>query len=427
MQNRLFAPLPVEIERALREYRAVLADVVPVPPRHRKDLPFAVRRLSQELTSERADGFSPDYMRRADTLSAYLHYFLPWNLFRLARLMRGLNLELPDGALVADLGAGPLTVVQALWLARPDLRQASLRFVCVDRSGSVLKKGRDLFRRLAGEDCPWQVDILQAGMTTRLKTPVDLLVAANALSEYPARRRDDPEDRLSMALLRDVKPGGRMLLVEPGTRAGGRLITSLRERLLEEGLSVLAPCPHTEECPMPGRGNRPWCHFGFETRGAPAWLAELSAAAGLSKARASLSFLYLAAGESEVAPGRVRVVSEPFAVPGGPQARYACAAQGLVLLAGEALTLRDLPSGNLVEPDWPDKPARDAKSGGIILPVQPPPRPKLGAQPGKDRRHPARGEKRTAPKARKPGPKRSGPQKSAHKGAGPRKPGKKGS
>lgn len=368
MLQQALPPLSPDATSRLAEYDRLLAAALPLAAKHRRELPWSIKRLSAILTGERADGFAPKYMSEAEGLAAYGHYFLPWNLYRLGRLFSGLRLEVPDGATVLDLGSGPLTAVQALWLARPELRTKALHIHCLDRAGASLRLGRQLFEALAGES-PWRINLIQGGLTSRVPVRADLLLAANVLNEFQLRAEDGGAERLARSLLRDLAPGGRMVLVEPGTRSGGRLLSSLREELLAEGLVPQGPCPHLEQCPMPGTAGRPWCHFGFGLLGAPHWLANLSEEAGLPKSRATLSYLYMTDGQPLPAEGLVRVVSEPMSLPQGV-GRYGCSGRGLVLLTGSPERLRDLPSGSLLAPPWPEHPAQDFKSGALILPLE---------------------------------------------------------
>jgi ribosomal protein RSM22 (predicted rRNA methylase) len=48
------------------------------------------------------------------------------------------------------------------------------------------------------------------------------------------------------------------VLVEPGTPAGYRRILTARQQLIDAGLGIVAPCPHSGPCPLVGAD---WCHF----------------------------------------------------------------------------------------------------------------------------------------------------------------------
>lgn len=350
--------------------REALAKALPLRPKHKAALPGGIARLSTLLTTER-DCLPPDYMSRPEHLAAYLHWFLPWNILRQGRLLQGLNPDLPDGTRILDLGAGPCTFLVALWLARPDLRDRRLRYLAVDRAEPALKAGRRLFAAVAGEDSPWQVE------TTR-RIPrgggADLLVAANYLNELEAdrnvRRKGpdlDPMEKSVADWERLLAPGGRLLLIEPGVRTAAARLVRLRAAALERGWRVVAPCPHQETCPLPGRHDGSWCHFGATADGAPRWLLALGKQAKLPKERVTLSFLLLTRTDKTATEGTgvVRIVSDSFPVAGGGQGCYGCSDRGLVVLTGS----ERVRSGDLVRVTWPEKPARDPRSGAPLVPL----------------------------------------------------------
>lgn len=390
----LFPPLDAAAQAALARLPEALKRVRPLSGTHRRSLPEDIAALSRALTAERAELRRP-YWSRPAFVSAYLYYFLPWNLVRLTRLFRGLPLPSPGGgehpALLMDAGSGPLTVPLALWLARPEWRSAPVRVLALDSAAQPLELGRALFAawgELLGEPV-WPVRLERGPLESLAARALPLVrggrarpwlvTAANVLNEArPARggrcgvaareegeggawedgegdRVDERLERLleawSPLLAPPVRRGGddagadageapALLFVEPGTRLGGTTMMRLREVALAGGLSAHAPCTQDAPCPLT-RGA--WCHFTFSPEGAPQWLAALSARAGLAKRSLSLSPLLLgpvpgdgACGKSRGGAGaalEARVLSSPFAVPGvRGQARYACAACGLALL-----------------------------------------------------------------------------------------------
>ena len=380
----LFPPPTEEFCQRLAGVAALIQEVLPLRARHREALPAAVRTLSGYLTAER-DQLPRDYMNQPPLLSAYLHYFLPWNLYRQGRLLEGLDLRIRPGAQIVDLGAGPLTFLLALWLARPGLRDQELKYYAVDRGEAVLKHGRQLFRLLAGKST-WQVHtektLAGIGRTPR----ADLLIMANFINELewgsePRGREPDAEVASAHDLLLDkweaqVAEEGAILLIEPGMRASGRNLVRLREAALARGWHAAAPCPHAAACPMPGQRNRPWCHFNFAPTGAPEWLIKLSRRSKLPKERASLSFLLLTRGgnppvrvAAEAGPDRVRVVSQAFDLPDWQRGSYGCSAAGLVLLQDVRKGAAAEPApGDLLQVVWPEKMQKDEKSGALIVP-----------------------------------------------------------
>lgn len=445
----LFPPLSAAAREALERLPQALAKVRPLSAAHRRSLPEDVAGLSRLLTTERAALKRP-YWSSPAFVSAYLYYFLPWNLLRLTRLLAGLPLPEPQGAafagaeaLLLDAGSGPLSLPLALWLARPQWRQAPVRVLALDSAAQPLELGRALFTawgEILGEKT-WPVQTARGPLGSLARHAAPLLChgrgagpkaqrglgaprepgagirpwlvsAANVLNELPSDRargaaeegeesvaspRDERLERLLDALspllfrkdgfqpaTQDLSAAASLLLVEPGTRLGGTTIMRLRALALERGLKALAPCAHDAACPLlAGRGSRSWCHFTFDSLGAPEWLRRLSAQAGLAKSGLSLSPLLLTPGAAARAafeeaerpfscaprgPERgaqwARVLSAPFAVPGlAGEARYACAATGLLLLEDAAR----LASGDLLPIRPTPHAARDAKSRALVI------------------------------------------------------------
>nr|MEE4269211.1 rRNA methyltransferase [Candidatus Krumholzibacteria bacterium] len=176
-------PVPDAVfQKGLTELEPILRRVFPLKAKHRAQLPGGVRRLSAFLTVER-ENLPPDYMTRPEYLAAYLNYFLPWNIYRQGRLLQGLGLDLPENARILDLGAGPLTFLQALWMACPQLRARKLTYEGVDRAESVLKAGRHLFEEMTtGANSSWDI-VTSRQLSDRNRPRADLLVAANFINE----------------------------------------------------------------------------------------------------------------------------------------------------------------------------------------------------------------------------------------------------
>ncbi len=382
-------------QRASREFLTQLAGlpkhldaVMPMRRQHRRELPGDIRRLSHLLTDER-DELRRDYLSDPAALSAYMRYFLPWNIYRLGILFSGLALDPggddPNGAAtIVDLGTGPLTAPLALWLSRPRLRKRPLTFICVDRAPKPMRLGLDLLNSLAaaqGGLAPWKVTLVKGPMDARLREKADLLIMANALNEVLQRGEGElleAADALSWHLSSMLTPTGAVCIVEPGVRPSAHLVAALRRGFLHRGLKPLAPCPHTEPCPMSGRGYTAWCHFNFDAEAAPGWLKKLSDEARLAKDNVSLSFLHFSTRGRRLEAGEgkslVRAVSGPFELPAADGmaphrfGQYACSDRGLTLLSLPRKHLVPLP-GALIEATWPEYPETDAKSHALVLPM----------------------------------------------------------
>jgi hypothetical protein len=329
---------------ALEKLLRIIEETFPVPGRFRSTLPGDVAELSRLLTSARPER-EGGYLSRPNLLSAYLRYFLPWNVFRLFRLFSlvsgddetgsegetgrrpekaagpskspaALFLGLNSGDAVTDLGSGPLTLPVALWLFCPELRKLDLEFRCVDHSASVLEAGKKLFAAMeaAEGEASWKIRTIHDSVNAPVRGEKAALVTAiNIFNEM--YQRDDPAFAAEKAArILDRSGGGSVLVMEPGIPKSGAFIAALRDALLVRKKKIAAPCTHEGPCPLPGiggqsrrgtgagflrpggrdagsRGKAKWCHFAFDTAEAPAELHRLSAAAGIPKERAVFSFL----------------------------------------------------------------------------------------------------------------------------------------
>ncbi|MDR1238590.1 MAG: rRNA methyltransferase [Treponema sp.] len=459
----LFPPLSPESRRILDGLPGLVDKVFPLPNRFRPSLPRDVAELSRLLTGGRGDR-AASYPGQPKFLSAYLRYFLPWNLYRLCRLLPSLPLSLHDGDALVDLGSGPLTFAAALWISRPDLRGRALEFRCVDQSGAALDAGKELCAALFGNSSPWKIKTIRAvlgapgsGAGGRAHDrglygpPARLVSAINFFNELyediphsdgaGLHRFADKQARLLSSLAAE---DGALLVMEPGVPRSGEFTAALRSALLDRGRPPAAPCPHAGACPCPGRagegrgraGGKPgdrlaatfdryggggkgrWCHFAFETADAAPALQKLSAAAGIPKARAVLSFIYSGAarpgparlpgldhaGNRSAAADRareagtgaaaglpalpVRIISDPFPLPSGGAGagrnraggkpgdrpggaavfgRYGCGEKGLVLIRGRRELMARYESGVLAEFVLHGAERRDPKSGALVL------------------------------------------------------------
>jgi hypothetical protein len=434
--------------------------VFPVPGQFRGRLNRDVAELSRLLTSARGER-GASYLSKPAMLSAYLRCFLPWNVYRLVRLLAALPLTLADGDTVTDLGSGPLTLPIALWIARPELRQVKLFFRCVDKTQAVLEAGQKLFAALTGvrndvhegahsgaagakngavPETAWTIKTMRHSipLSDRKKfmgSAAPGVMRGDILQKRP-RNETAPEDARpglvcavnvyneifwdiphsdSRSLVRFAEQearrltelaagGASILVVEPGVPRSGEFIAALRAAFAALGRPVLSPCTHGEPCPFPGgkgaRGHekQKWCHFAFDTAAAPKKLKDLSAAAGIPKERATLSFLLTggaasgAAVPAETAPPAsdtqtaarvlssdslgIRVLSDQFPVTGLAAAkgradpvfgRYGCCKLGAVLITGTESEMAAAPAGTLLRHKPPNGKQRDPTTGALIV------------------------------------------------------------
>lgn len=371
--------LPADAKKILQDFDQVAQSAMPANSKQLVIIPKIIRELSHQMTDDRGSR-RLGYMNEKTFLSAYVRYFMWWNLVRLARLFANLDFDfLSDGDVCLDIGSGPLTLPCALWLARPDLRQKKLVWYVMDISQGALSVGEEIFLALAAKTGgePWKIVRVKGELGTAVKEKARFVTCANMFNELLQSRGGEPPDFLakkySQALFKyldfengganegsaqnaggaanegrakSVRGGPALLLVEPGVPKSARFVSLMRDAFIRRGLVALAPCPHQQSCPMDGRragqggANGKWCNFAFETDDAPKKLLALSASAGIPKERAVLSFV-LAGAETACKPkncgGLLRVASDIIRLPPDGEGQkprvghYACSEQGLVL------------------------------------------------------------------------------------------------
>lgn len=141
-----------------------------------------------------------------------------------------------------DLGAGPGAAAWAAASVWPSIRGVVLR----DRDERMIRLGEQLAGGSFG-GWTWQRHDLRLPFG-----PADLVTATYVLGEL------DGGEARDIALRAWEAAAGCLLIVEPGTPAGFALIRHLRDHLLGEGATLVAPCPNADACPIAGDD---WCHF----------------------------------------------------------------------------------------------------------------------------------------------------------------------
>jgi ribosomal protein RSM22 (predicted rRNA methylase) len=185
--------------------------------------------------------------------NAYIAHRLPGIFGCNYRVLSELKARYPNyrPVSVLDFGSGPGT---ALWAIRELWPQSSDRIVAIEPSDGMTAINQKLLY-----DLP-----IERRKYLHLARPFQysLVIASYSLSELvsDAARKDAVK-----TLWEQVEPGGILVIVEPGTPIGFKIVRTARMMLTElqdpnDALSpaLLAPCPHAMSCPMP---NNSWCHF----------------------------------------------------------------------------------------------------------------------------------------------------------------------
>ncbi|NUR30456.1 MAG: rRNA methyltransferase [Catenulispora sp.] len=192
---------------------------------------------------------------RADAV-AYAAYRMPatWGAVRAALAAVAERIPEWEPRSLVDVGGGSGA---ATWAASGVF--ASLKDVVVlDQVGEALELGRRLARDAfsgALRHAEWRQVRFPAEIPE-----ADLVTVSYVLSELGAEEQD--------ALVRTAAAGaGTIAVIEPGTPDGYQRILAAREALIGLGMRVVAPCPHSDGCPL--AGTRDWCHFAARVHRSP--------------------------------------------------------------------------------------------------------------------------------------------------------------
>ncbi|MEU2840147.1 small ribosomal subunit Rsm22 family protein [Streptomyces sp. NPDC007076] len=188
-------------------------------------------------------------LRDRSDVAAYAAYRMPATFEAVRSALAALREAAPDWAPAThtDVGGGTGAAswaVAGAW--------AGPRTTVLDWAEPALALGREL-AGLSGipalTAAEWRRARIGAGLEL---APTDLITVSYVLKELTADVRTTLVDTAAAA-------AQAVVVVEPGTPDGYARIIEARDRLIAAGLSVAAPCPHDEACPIePGTD---WCHF----------------------------------------------------------------------------------------------------------------------------------------------------------------------
>jgi ribosomal protein RSM22 (predicted rRNA methylase) len=144
-----------------------------------------------------------------------------------------------------DLGSGPGTAS----LAALNYLNAIKEVTFVDRSLTFLEAAKSFC-----EGGSFKTNLVNKNLTDPSTLPsADLVIASYSTNELSENALPSFIERAWAAT------NSIFVVVEPGTKAGFRNILKIRDLLINRGAKILAPCPHSAECPM--NNTDKWCHF----------------------------------------------------------------------------------------------------------------------------------------------------------------------
>jgi ribosomal protein RSM22 (predicted rRNA methylase) len=287
-----------------------------------------VRRLSTLFTVGRQQ-LGQDYLANAAMRRAYLLYFMPVNIAKVASVLAELP-SFPLGPLrVLDLGAGSgaasLAFLQHLSSSGADV-PIRTEVLAIDRNRDALRDAEAVWAAVAGSGPALRfhaqaLDLERAGNRAPWKgNTFDLILVVNVLNELFRDARDPLTRRVKLLaqLLDSLGPNGTLIVIEPALRVTTRALHQVRDWLVAEGkANVYSPCLHERPCPALLHPDD-WCH---EERSwtAPSWVQDIDRQVGFIKDALKFSYVVLRKDVRTIverAPDLHRVVSERLVMKG---------------------------------------------------------------------------------------------------------------
>ncbi|MCZ1010287.1 small ribosomal subunit Rsm22 family protein [Streptomyces lydicus] len=282
------------------ELRAALAGLLDgLPP---KQAAQAVERLIANYRG-RTPTDAPVLRDRAD-VAAYAAYRMPATFEAVRAALAAFAARVPDWspATHVDIGGG---TGAATWATAATWEGP--RSTVLDWAQPALDLGRELAAKTL-PDTTWQRAVIGEGLSVPAGT--DLVTVSYVLGELR------PEDRRAVVAAA-ATAAATVVLIEPGTPEGYLRIREARTQLTEAGLRIVAPCPHSDTCPIvplvPGPGAPPavaggdWCHFAARVNRSSLHRQ----VKGGSLPYEDEKFSYVAATTLDATPAPARIIRKP--------------------------------------------------------------------------------------------------------------------
>src|SRR5574344_684102 len=275
------------------------------------DVSSSLLSLQRGLTGNRQLA-GAGYMQNDSLLGAYLLYYWPVSYMQISyassfakealELIAQQASEQKKSVRILDLGSGPAPASCALLdmlfsKCGADSVQADLTLA--DSSSKALSLAEKLIKKEFPSACI-QTNVCDFEKSQTDKKQYDIIVMSHALNELWKDNKDCIQLRKSFITrtVMSLQEGGILFLCEPALLQTSRNLIALRDSLLSENLSVIAPCPHyfsgasavsAPPCPALAAGPSHTCHAELP------WIptepvAAIAKKAGLDRASVKMTF-----------------------------------------------------------------------------------------------------------------------------------------
>jgi SAM-dependent methyltransferase len=261
-----------------------------------------VLKLSRGLTGRSEVELEKGYLSRKEFQLAYRLYYTTTNFLKIIPPLRELaflQFAEKESLRVLDLGSGTGAAIWGLvqFLEAHHRQTIELAVVAVDSVSENLAFIR-MFATAVAKRCTHvklRVETKQQDLEalTDKSFPAgsfDLVTMMNTLNELS----DSAQVRLFGSLPSYLSESGSMLVIEPASREASRSLLRHRDRMVDQGLTVYAPCTRQASCPALSKEDD-WCHSEYRWE-RPRVIALIDEMSGL--VRLSLKSTYLTLNRS---------------------------------------------------------------------------------------------------------------------------------
>lgn len=267
-------------------------DIPLINPVPKKLTPYAqtIGGMSDGLkkSKQRPDFIASSYLNEKNFCDAYLLYYTTCNLLKihhpLNELERSGFIE-KKNLRVLDLGCGTGTMIlgTSFWFYER-YPGNEINFTAWDRSELALRTMEKFYQRF-GWRYPLQTFRKDVESSAFDEASYDLITGGNILNELTGAG----EERLIGILERSLISEGYVILIEPALKNSSRRLLQFRDRMLQRGWFVYAPCFTKNPCPALVHPDD-WCHHDVDWE-RPEFIAVIDEMIG--HIRKSLKFTYL--------------------------------------------------------------------------------------------------------------------------------------
>ena len=211
----------------------------------------ALTRDVERLIDTYRSGATPvtPILASTDDVLAYVAYRMPATHAVVRAALGQVRVGLKDfePRTLVDFGAGTGAAGWAAAEIWPTLSDVTL----LEQSTAAIGLGQRIMRSSSS-------DLLRRAAWRQWRlSEVDVERADVATAAYVLGELTEQQQAVLVGLLTAAAP--LVVVIEPGTPAGFARIIRTRTALIDEGFTIVAPCPHEFTCPMLER--RDWCHF----------------------------------------------------------------------------------------------------------------------------------------------------------------------